>query len=163
MENKFTFFFSGPFNQAYSSSFIAGNRIYTSTEQYMMAQKALLFNDKIIFEQIMSIDDPATQKALGRKIEGFVQADWEAICKKVVYDANYAKFTQNIRLYFDLIETKNTELVYAAANDSIWGVGLTENDSRILDKTEWQGTNWLGEILTKVREDLILERTQRLK
>lgn len=35
------------------------------------------------------------------------------------------------------------------------GIGLREDDSRALNRATWRGTNWLGEILTDVREELL--------
>ncbi|RAV02661.1 hypothetical protein DQG13_09125 [Paenibacillus sp. YN15] len=37
----------------------------------------------------------------------------------------------------------------------MWGVGLEEDDPRIKNRATWRGTNWLGEILTKLREELL--------
>ena len=41
-------------------------------------------------------------------------------------------------------------------DDSIWGIGLSDNDERIHDKSQWKGLNLLGKILTQVRDDLLL-------
>jgi len=42
-------------------------------------------------------------------------------------------------------------------NDKIWGIGLAEDDPRAKDKRTWQGTNWLGQVLTKVREYIMIK------
>ncbi len=154
---KYTFFYGGPFSQWARSSFVVDGIGYGTAEQFMMAQKALLFEDREIFKKILATKNPAEQKALGRQIRGFNKEKWEAVCKDIVYKGNYAKFTQNKSFYNSLMETIGTELVEASPVDKIWGIGLGETDSRIQDKSQWQGTNWLGEIVTKVREDLIKE------
>lgn len=41
-------------------------------------------------------------------------------------------------------------LVEAAANDTIWGVGLHENDPLIQNRSNWKGLNLLGYILTDI-------------
>jgi ribA/ribD-fused uncharacterized protein len=157
MKNKFTFFWGGPFSQWAKSRFKIDGVVYNTTEQYMMAQKALLFNDTEIFDQIMSESNPKEQKALGRKIKGFNKEVWEAECRNIVFNGNYAKFTQNDDLYKELMATVGTELVEASTEDPIWGIGLAETDSRAWDKSTWLGTNWLGEAITAVRDKLIAE------
>ena len=152
--SKYTFFWGGPFSQWARSSFVIDGVTYGTAEQYMMAQKALTFGDHDIFNEIMKTKGPSEQKALGRKIENFNKDVWEAKCKQVVYDANYAKFTQLKSFYNALMATGDTELVEASPEDKIWGIGLSEDDPRAQDKSQWQGTNWLGEIITQVREDL---------
>jgi len=123
----------------------------------MMAQKALLFEDKESYDKIMSTTSPSEQKAFGKLVKGFVKETWEAECKDIVFRGNYAKFTQNEDLYSDLMDTIGTELVEASPVDPIWGIGLTEFDPRAWEKETWQGTNWLGEVVTAVRDKLIEE------
>ena len=50
--------------------------------------------------------------------------------------------------------TKNTTETFAEANahDKVWGTGLTMRDDRIFNGNEWQGHNWLGCILTELRD-----------
>jgi len=163
MGEKFTLFFTGPFNQAADIAFVIDGREFNCCEQYMMAEKALLFDNPTIYEYILLEKDPASQKALGREIKNFDKDQWEAVCREVVYKANHAKFTQNLDLYHDLLATAGTQIVYAAANDPIWGIGLSENDPRALDREQWEGTNWLGDILTELREDLISEKENNRK
>lgn len=43
----------------------------------------------------------------------------------------------------------------ASPYDCIWGIGMAEGDPGIEDRDNWRGANWLGEILTGLREDLI--------
>ena len=43
----------------------------------------------------------------------------------------------------------------ASPTDKIWGIGLSKDDPRAADRSKWRGTNWLGEILTEVREEIL--------
>ena len=155
MKGKYTFFWNGPFSQWTYSPFVIGDISYNCCEQYMMAQKALVFLDEENYKKIMLSDSPKEQKALGRIVKNFDKVKWDSVCKQIVYEGNYAKFTQNEDLLKVLLATKGTELVEASPYDKIWGIGLAESDSRVHDKKKWLGTNWLGEILTTLREDLI--------
>ncbi|MGZ0041432.1 NADAR family protein [Paenibacillus ottowii] len=154
---KFTFFYRShsPFSQWYPCEFVVDGLEFNCAEQYMMLKKAQLFGDEEAALKIMQAPTPREQKARGRSVRGFTQSLWEANCQQFVYDGNYAKFTQNVNLLKHLLKTKGTTLVEASPTDTIWGVGLAENDARIQHRKLWRGTNWLGEILTNLREDLL--------
>lgn len=153
-DNKFTFFWGGPFSQWYPSPFIIDGKKFDDAEMYMMYCKAMLFNDTKSAELILTAKHPSESKAIGRRVKNFNKEVWETYCKKFVYDGNYAKFTQNPDLLKYLMATENSELVEASPEDEIWGIGLKESDQRAQNKETWLGTNWLGEILTELREDL---------
>ncbi len=154
---KFTFFWNGPFSQWEINDFTVDGHTYNCCEKFMMAEKARLFGDEETLAKIIACYVPADQKALGRLVNGFNEEIWNKHAKSIVYRGNYAKFTQNETLRKFLMDTKGTTLVEASPYDRIWGIGLRANDMRALDRHSWQGTNWLGEVLTKLREDLIAE------
>lgn len=158
MNKQYTFFYKtrSPFSNWHPAIFEDEDGVeYNCTEQYMMYQKAKLFGDHETATEILDAMDPREQKALGRKVKGFVSSIWEANAKSIVYDGCKLKFTQNPHLLQKLFDTEGTLLVEASPYDKIWGIGLGEDDPRIHDPKNWQGTNWLGEILTRLRDDLI--------
>ena len=152
---KFTFFWSGPFSNWHPSPFEIDGVMYNCSEQWMMAEKARLFEDKESLSKILSAADPQDQKAYGRRVKNFDKVKWEKIAKDVVYEGCHAKFTQNPDLKEALLNTEGTTLVEASPEDFIWGIGLRKTDSSALDRATWLGQNWLGEVLTKLRNDLI--------
>ena len=156
--DKYVFFWNGIYSQWYPSKFTIDGITYITAEQYMMAQKALLFNDTETYDKIMLARDPKTQKNLGRTVKGFVKEEWETVCRDIVYEGNYAKFTQDPFLRSELLKTGDRELVEASPYDTIWGIGMRETDKNILDKSKWKGTNWLGEAIVKVRETIKKEQ-----
>ena len=54
------------FSQWYDSPFSVDNKTYKTAEHWMMAQKALLFDDKVCFDKILAADKPAIAKDLGQ-------------------------------------------------------------------------------------------------
>jgi ribA/ribD-fused uncharacterized protein len=158
MTEKFTFFYGGHASQWAASSFVIDDITYNTAEQYMMAQKAILFNDAAALQIIMGTNNPKIQKAAGRTVQGWRRDLWEQNAKLYVYRANLAKFMQN-RDYLEwLLSTEGTTLVEASPWDTIWGIGLDASDPRAQDRATWQGTNWLGEIVTQVRNDIMAFR-----
>lgn len=151
---KFTFFWSGPFSNWHPSPFEIDGVWYNCSEQYMMAEKARLFNDTETLSKIMSAPDPREQKQYGRQVKGFDQHTWEKVARGVVYKGCLAKFSQNQVLKKILLETGDTTLVEASPYDKIWGIGLAKDDPRAKDRATWRGTNWLGKVLVRVREAL---------
>lgn len=152
---KFTPFYGGEFSQWYPSPIVIDGVKYSCAEQFMMAQKARLFGDDLALHAIMSTDDPAQQKRLGRLVRGFDVQSWEAVARDVVMRANIAKFASDLKLRARLLLTEGTVLVEASPTDVIWGVGLAEDDPRVHNRAQWRGRNWLGQVLTDLRDDLL--------
>ena len=86
-------FLTGSFSQWYMSDFVINKTSYNCCEQYMMAQKALLFKDKVSYKQIMESNSPATQKKLGRGVKNFDEKLWVIHRYNIILDGNYAKFS----------------------------------------------------------------------
>lgn len=161
---SFTFFWGskGPknkltnavFSQWYLRDFSEDNVTYCCCEQYMMAKKAELFNDKEIYDKIMASKDPKTIKALGRKVKNFEDKIWKVWCDKIVEQGNYLKFSQNEDLKEYLLNTNDSILVEASPYDSIWGIKMSKDDPSVTNPNTWKGLNKLGFALTNVRERL---------
>ena len=58
-------------SQLYESKFEVNGIKYHTAEHYMMAEKALLFEDKQIYEQIITSAKSGKVKELGRKVRNF--------------------------------------------------------------------------------------------
>lgn len=152
-KDDLVFFYGGPFSQWYPSHFAIDDVVYCTAEQYMMAMKADYFGDSPIFEKIMSTVDPSEQKAFGRQVANFDAEAWNAVSRGYVYKANMAKFSDP-KLKKILLDTGDRELIEASPYDKIWGIGIGQFDPARFDRSKWRGTNWLGETLMKVRNDL---------
>jgi len=128
---------------------------YNCAEQYMMFQKALHFKDYESADAIMQAKDPRRQKRLGRQVKNFNEKRWNEIAREVVYFGNLLKFTQNKDLLFYLVNCTET-IVEASPVDKIWGIGLDAANPDCLDRSKWLGKNWLGQVLTKVRDNMMI-------
>jgi ribA/ribD-fused uncharacterized protein len=153
-KEDFVFFWNGTYSQWEPSKFTVDGIEYNTAEQYMMAKKALVFKDQESYDMIMYANNPRDQKAFGRRVKNFDADVWSVISREVVYQANYAKFTQNPKMREELMATGDLEIVEASPVDKIWGIGLGENDPKAWDKATWEGTNWLGEAVMRVRQKL---------
>ncbi|UGL62848.1 hypothetical protein [Xanthomonas phage MET13-T1] len=152
--DRYTLFYGGVFSQWYPSPMVIDGVEYGCAEQYMMAQKARVFGDEQALDEIMATQSPAEQKAIGRRVRGFDRRQWDSVSRDVVMRASLHKFTSNPKLRAQLLLTEGTLLVEASPTDVIWGIGLDERDPRCHDPKEWRGTNWLGQVLTDLRESL---------
>ena len=150
---KFTFFWGGPFSQWCKSPFKVGDVKYNCAEQYMMAEKARFFDAQEILKLIMRERHPRDQKAWGRTVPNFDAKKWEAVARDVVYEANWAKFCQNKGLEYELLSNDKI-LVEASPTDRIWGIGIDVLEAPDVEVENWKGTNWLGQVIMKVREDI---------
>lgn len=157
---KYTFFWlaPSPFSQWHRAGFTLDGLHFKTAEHYMMHCKAILFGDEEKAKEILETDHPKDVKQKGKEVSGFNKKIWEDNCKRFVYDGNHAKFTQNKALLGVLISTNDTLLVEASPVDYIWGIGMDEKNARLTPQEQWPGTNWLGEILTQLREDLKKEK-----
>lgn len=136
------------------SNFEVDNIQFTSMEQYMMYQKAIIFNDKAIAAQILETSDFGKIKALGRAVKNYNDVYWNGIRQIVVYKGLVEKFLQNEPLKKQLLSTAPHLLAECAVRDKIWGIGLSMKDDKRFDINQWQGQNLLGFSLMMVRDFL---------
>jgi len=151
------YFWGGYLSQWFKSRFNAyiddyfGHVTFETAEQYMMFMKAHVFKDKKAMLELMSCSDPKKCKEIGRRVQGFDQEIWDKVSFDIVVNGNFHKFQQNFILYDKLYATGDKILVEASPYDRIWGVGLKEDDPRILDDKNWLGENRLGKALMSAR------------
>lgn len=142
------------FSNWYMSDFEVKGIKFNCMEQYMMYAKAKLFNDDKIAADVLKEPQPASQKALGRKVKGFDQTIWDSKKENIIVAGLIHKFDQNEHLRDCLIYSKRYRLV-EASYDKIWGCGFREKDAKINNEANWTGENLLGNCLEKARAVLI--------
>lgn len=127
---------------------------YCCMEQFMMAQKAELFGDKEIEQQILENTNPKQIKALGRRVRNFDKMLWDRAKYSIVLNGNWCKFSQNRDLRDFLLSTGDHVLAEASPYDAIWGIRLSADSPDAQNPHKWQGENLLGFALMEVRDEL---------
>ena len=164
MKQEFIFFHSpreehGYLSNWYFCNFEVDDVKFSSSEQYMMHAKAMLFKDTETANKILKTHDCGAVKALGREVKNFDSVIWDSNKEKIMFIGLLEKFRQNNDIKKKLLSTGDSILAEGAAKDLIWGIGLSMADPRRFNQNEWKGENLLGKILMDVRECLKLERT----
>lgn len=141
-------------SQWWLADFVVAGITYRSTEHWMMAEKARLFNDEGTLSQILAVKSPAEAKKLGREIQDFDSEIWDAHKVEIVIAGNLHKFGQHAKPAKFLLATNDRVLVEASPVDTIWGIGLAADSADAGNPTRWLGPNLLGFALMEVRDRL---------
>lgn len=128
----------GEFSNFYPALFRLDGLQWPTSEHYFMAQKTLDADEQ---EAIRRAERPHDAKAMGRKVQ--LRAGWDGMKYDLMQKAVYAKFDQNERLRFLLLETGDRPL-HENCRDPWWGGGPNYP----------KGRDWLGRILMAVRTEL---------
>ena len=155
-QNNVTAFFRSysRFSNHFKCNFVVNGVLYSSMEQYIMAEKARLFGDTQTLDKIMDTHEPEVIKRYGHNIKNFKRSDWMCEIEAVLTKGLTAKFGQNEDLRELLKSTGTNTLAEANPNDKVDGIGLSLQDSRVFNKKEWPGQNRLGKALMIVRDSL---------
>lgn len=145
---------NGYLSNWYLSGFKADGVNFSSMEQYMMYQKAVLFGDNVIADKILQTDDAGKIKAFGREVQGYNDAIWNGARQIIVYNGLLEKFRQNKEIRYLLLETGEHILAECAVRDKIWGIGISMKDENRFDISKWKGQNLLGFALMEARKKL---------
>lgn len=142
------------FSQWWPAPFTVEGMRYPTAEHWMMAKKALLFEDRETASRILEAGSPKQAKQLGREVRGFDEEKWDAAKRRIVDEGSFHKFDQNTALKEFLVSTGDAVLVEASPVDRIWGIGLSADDKRAANPLLWRGENLLGFALMQARERL---------
>lgn len=166
--NKYIFFWGDWPSNWYPCHFVVkenGEELgFSSSEQYFMWKKAKTFGDEETAKKILKRGhNPRTAKALGREVRNYDNEIWDDLRYDVMVDANYYKYSQNKDLKEMLLdpELEGKHFCEASKYDTIWGIGLTEDNPLVDDEKNWLGDNLLGKVLDEVRIDLLEEKHEK--
>lgn len=142
-------------SQWYQAEFKVEGKKYCCAEQYLMAEKARIFNDETVYTAILTEINPQKMKKLGRNVRNFNAPAWDKLKYNIVLNANYQKFAQNFNLLDFLLNTNDKVLTEASPLDNIWGIGLDKDAPGAFDPARWRGENLLGFALMEARGELL--------
>ncbi len=151
---KYKFFWksNSPFSNWFLMNFNYRNKTFSSSEQAIMYEKALLFDDLETANKIFNSSYPKEQKLLGRQVKNFNPQHWDAGKYAIVKDILAHKFTSFPEITHSLLEYKGYEFVEASPFDRIWGIGFSEENA--MENIDRWGENLLGKILTELSYEL---------
>ncbi|KAI1800092.1 DUF1768-domain-containing protein [Daldinia bambusicola] len=162
--------YPSPFQDSYFPE-----KIYPTAEHYLLHHKALVFGNEAVAAEVLRTKSPHAARELTKKrLDNFDPAVWARHRERVVYDANWHKFTaphlprdglpeacevwmpisdealrHETRLKQALLDTGDKLIVEAAPLDFFWGNGYWMGSS-CKNRHRW-GLNLLGLILMAVR------------
>lgn len=142
------------FSQWFELPFTVDNVTYKTAEHWMMAHKALLFDDLKAYDKIINANSPGEAKELGRQVLSFDEVVWNEKRYDIVKLGNIHKFNQQLQYAEYLKNTGTRVLVEASPVDKIWGIGLSKDDEEVENPYCWRGLNLLGFALMEVRDFL---------
>ena len=89
----------------YETKLIVGGAEYLSSEQFIQAQKASYFKDKVSYNRIMGATNSLDCKNAARSVHNFDRPAWETMAESLCKKGLKAKFSQNPHLSDILINT----------------------------------------------------------
>lgn len=146
-----------PLSNMHPAVFVIDGVTYTSVEQWMQAQKAILFGDRQTHKRIMEERDPKEIKKLGRTVIPFDKSEWSTVSRAVVKRGVLSKFASDSRLKDSLMLTKDKVIVECSPRDRLWGGGIgvsTLDEMARKGSVKLTGENMLGQILMEVRNEI---------
>ena len=79
-----------PFSQWHEAGFTLCGDHFVTAEHYMMVSKSGLFGDARTERRMWVETSPRAHKRLGRKVQGFDAAAWDAVAPVVVFEGTVA-------------------------------------------------------------------------
>lgn len=129
-----------------------GENTYNNAYQALMGEMAIFFNDDEAFEKIMKADTPE-EITYNSEESGVEPETWNGQLDIVLNEVMRAKFTQHPELLEQLLQTGHKLLGACLDDDTIFGIGLSYDNTLAKDSNNWTGLNKLGEVLRLIRRE----------
>ena len=143
-----------PLSNFYESKFTVDGIEYISSEQYIQAQKALLFKDEASYNKIMGATNSLDCKNAAQSICNFDRSTWETSAGQLCKEGLKAKFNQNPYLLDILINKTGNKKLVECANDRLWANAIPLYSDTCLNQHQWISQGLLGKLLEDIRMEL---------
>lgn len=141
---------------------VNGQEVTVPTSEHLfMLFKAQFFNDEDSVQKILEVETPKDAKAIGKRVRNFDFEKWDRISAGEMSRAVAIRYEQDSKFAEMLTDMKfyGKTFVEASPYDTIWGIGMDENNPDIEDPDKWQRQNRLGNCLTALRDKVIAGNT----
>jgi hypothetical protein len=128
---------------------------FSSLLQWMIWNKAILFENYDITNRIIEEDDPIKLNELERNFLYFDQKIWQQIMPDFLMEGNILKFLQNEELSKELLETGDAILAQIDDSNLLYGIGSVTTDGLEFNTGNSIGRNLLGKSLMQTRDKII--------
>ena len=145
---------NGYLSNWHMSSFEIDGIRFSSSEQYIMYSKCMLFGDEASAKAALAAADQQELQDIGRAAKGYIDCVWAGVRQLIAMRALLAKFRQNEDLKKKLLDTGDAYLAECAKSDQYWACGVSLYDDARHDAAKWTGQNILGFALMEVRRIL---------
>lgn len=148
-ENTFVFFGkSCPLSNFHSSPFTLNGQSFFCAEQYYQYMKCLHFHKEDKAHKVLAAKRPDVCKRIGDSVQA--GPEWIVAARRHMQEGCMAKFSQNADCR-DFLKSTNNKRIGEASRDATWGIGIPLRHARVTNELQWNGENYLGDILMYVR------------
>lgn len=142
---------NGIFSPNAKANFKDGDIELISCAQYLLYQKALLFNREDLAITFLESKDMHVIKRAVLELEECDQSLWNTYKFSIAVQGNYLKFTANPLIRNTLLRTEAKIIVNASPDDSVWGIGASaESCTGYIH--DWKGDNLMGFAIMQARD-----------
>ena len=147
-----------PLSNFHPVPFIHNGIHYATSEQYIQARKAEFCGDTEAYREILHTKSAVKCKQIGKELKNCDIPSWNASAAEYCYPGILSKFQQNPGISTFLKNTGSKTLLECGYDD-VWGNGKPLSDPDCINPNSYTSQGILGEMLERVREELIAHST----
>ena len=139
---------------------VVDDQKYICNEQFIVAQKAKLFDDLNAQAEVMKMTDPRKMKPIGNNLRNYEHRKWKAAGMDIITKCNVIKYETH-PLALEMLLSTEGKLIGEATEGMEWGIGLSILDDECLNPERWEGANKMGRILMRIRDSILQEKQKK--